>query len=189
MAGQIELSDLELPQLQQVKQQLEEEFSHLTSSYGQLKQAQAKFADCLDSVDNLTPKNADKTILVPLTSSISFNTSYFGNNWAYDYVLLLELGSWIWSIDEFQRYKKHFASLTALNLYVPGQLADVDNVIVDIGTGYYVEKSTKDAIKFYKAKIEYVKGNVDKLQQAISGKQNNLRGEMGESLCIRSIGF
>ncbi|RUS35625.1 Prefoldin [Jimgerdemannia flammicorona] len=157
MAGQIELSDLELPQLQQVKQQLEEEFSHLTSSYGQLKQAQAKFADCLDSVDNLTPKNA--------------------------------VGSWIWSIDEFQRYKKHFASLTALNLYVPGQLADVDNVIVDIGTGYYVEKSTKDAIKFYKAKIEYVKGNVDKLQQAISGKQNNLRGEMGESLCIRSIGF
>ena len=24
-------------------------------------------------------------------------------------------------------------------MYVPGQLCDVDNVLIDIGTGYYVE--------------------------------------------------
>ena len=29
--------------------------------------------------------------------------------------------------------------LTA-SLYVPGTLADTDNVIVDVGTGFYVEK-------------------------------------------------
>lgn len=26
------------------------------------------------------------------------------------------------------------------SLYVPGKLADLDNVIVDVGTGYYVKK-------------------------------------------------
>ena len=26
------------------------------------------------------------------------------------------------------------------SLYVPGKLADVENVIVDVGTGYYVKK-------------------------------------------------
>lgn len=26
------------------------------------------------------------------------------------------------------------------SLYVPGTLADTDNVIVDVGTGFYVEK-------------------------------------------------
>jgi len=26
------------------------------------------------------------------------------------------------------------------SLYVPGKLADIENVIVDVGTGFYVEK-------------------------------------------------
>ena len=33
------------------------------------------------------------------------------------------------------------------SLYVPGKLADCENVIVDVGTGYFVEKaSASDAI-------------------------------------------
>ncbi|KAG0217785.1 Prefoldin subunit 5, partial [Mortierella sp. GBA43] len=38
------------------------------------------------------------------------------------------------------------------SLYVPGKLANVEKVVVDIGTGYYVEKTVEDAIKFYNAK-------------------------------------
>lgn len=66
----------------------------MTSSFGQLKQAQNRFADCIESCKAVDASNKDKTILVPLTSS----------------------------------------------LYVPGKLANVEKVIVDIGTGYYVEK-------------------------------------------------
>jgi prefoldin alpha subunit len=73
---------------------LEQELQHLTSSYGQLKAAQAKFRTCIESVDAIRPENAGKEILVPLTSS----------------------------------------------LYVPGMISDVKKVIVDVGTGYYVEK-------------------------------------------------
>lgn len=67
----------------------------MTQSYSQLRGAQARFNDCKDSVDTLkTEKPEDKTILVPLTSS----------------------------------------------LYVPGKLSNVETVIVDVGTGYFVEK-------------------------------------------------
>lgn len=71
----------------------------MTSSFGQLKQAQNRFADCIESCKAIHEKNEEKTILVPLTSS----------------------------------------------LYVPGKLADVQKVIVDIGTGYYVEKVRRRA--------------------------------------------
>ncbi|KAI9283961.1 Prefoldin [Umbelopsis sp. AD052] len=127
---QIDLGDLDLPQLQQVKSQLEEELSHLTQSYSQLRGAQARFNDCKDSVDTLKTERAeDKTILVPLTSS----------------------------------------------LYVPGKLSNVETVIVDVGTGYFVEKSVADASKFYKEKIDYVKASAAKLQETITSKQSNVR--------------
>ncbi|KAG2178895.1 hypothetical protein INT43_001742 [Umbelopsis isabellina] len=127
---QIDLGDLDLPQLQQIKQQFEEELSHLTQSYSQLRGAQARFNDCRDSVESLKGEKADdKTILVPLTSS----------------------------------------------LYVPGKISNVETVIVDVGTGYYVEKSLADAAKFYKDKIEYIKGSAAKLQETITSKQSNVR--------------
>ncbi|KAH9051853.1 Prefoldin [Lactarius vividus] len=91
---QINVADLELPQLAEVKKQLEEELSHLTNSFAQLKQAQTKFRSCIESAKEVKPENKDKTILVPLTGS----------------------------------------------LYVPGKLRDVENVVIDVGTGYYVRE-------------------------------------------------
>jgi prefoldin alpha subunit len=61
------------------------------------------------------------------------------------------------------------------SLYVPGTLADSDNVIVDIGTGFYVEKSTDDAEKFYTSKIEELGKNIKDLENIVNGKANNLR--------------
>ncbi|KAI8066710.1 prefoldin, alpha subunit [Gongronella butleri] len=127
---QVNLTDLDLPALQQVKTQLEEELQHLTQSYTKLKGVQGRFKDCADSVDSLQGEQPeDKQILVPLTSS----------------------------------------------LYVPGKLSNVEKVIVDIGTGYYVEKSIDDASKFYKEKVDYVKSNMGKLEKNITDKQNSLR--------------
>jgi len=66
----INISDLDLPQLADVKRQLEEEQQHLTGSFQQLKQAQSKFRVCLGNVEEIKPKNKSKTILVPLTNSL-----------------------------------------------------------------------------------------------------------------------
>ncbi|KAG9289150.1 hypothetical protein G9A89_022459 [Geosiphon pyriformis] len=109
----IELTDLDIPQLAEVKKQLEEELSHLTTSFAQLKQAQGKFQDCILSVEAVKSGNSE--------------------------------------------------------------LAQSEKVIVDVGTGYYVEKSIEDAIKFFLGKVEFVKQNLDSLQQTITSKQNNLR--------------
>jgi prefoldin alpha subunit len=39
------------------------------------------------------------------------------------------------------------------SLYVKGKLATADNVLVDVGTGYFVEKSVPDADDYLKRKV------------------------------------
>ncbi|BEI91528.1 uncharacterized protein CcaverHIS019_0403480 [Cutaneotrichosporon cavernicola] len=67
---QITLTDLDPNQLQEVKKQLDEELDHLTSSFAQLKQAQAKFRGCVGDIDELKPAVKDREVLVPLLSSL-----------------------------------------------------------------------------------------------------------------------
>jgi hypothetical protein len=69
------------------------------------------------------------------------------------------------------------------SLYVPGQLADTGFVIVDVGTGFYVEKSTADAIKFYNGKVDDLSKNLGDLEKVVQGKNENLRiVEEGQSI-------
>ncbi|KAI5477019.1 hypothetical protein MNV49_006977 [Pseudohyphozyma bogoriensis] len=55
--------------------------------------------------------------------------------------------------------KKILIPLTS-SLYVPGKLKDTENVLVDVGTGYYVEKPTKAAKTLYNGKILTLKSNI-----------------------------
>ncbi|KAK0201193.1 Prefoldin alpha-like protein [Desarmillaria ectypa] len=142
---QVNVADLDLNQLGDVRKQLEEELGHLTSSFAQLKQAQVKFKTCIENIGDLKPQNKgmsvspflygidarldlDKTILVPLTNS----------------------------------------------LYVPGKMCDTESVIVDIGTGYYVQKSRVDAVKHYSDKVEYLNTNLVVLEDTINKKRENM---------------
>ncbi|ORZ40201.1 Prefoldin alpha subunit [Catenaria anguillulae PL171] len=61
------------------------------------------------------------------------------------------------------------------SLYVQGRLSNPDRVIVDVGTGYYVEKKVADAKEFYQRKTDYIKENLEKLQATIVSKQDSLR--------------
>ncbi|VDB83142.1 unnamed protein product [Peniophora sp. CBMAI 1063] len=67
---QVNIADLSLQQLGEVRKQLDDELQHLTSSFAQLKQVQAKFRSCIESCKELKPQNAGKTVLVPLTNSL-----------------------------------------------------------------------------------------------------------------------
>jgi prefoldin alpha subunit len=77
------------------------------------------------------------------------------------------------------------------SLYVPGKLRDAENVLIDVGTGYYVQKvrllsswrplsvqrarqTRTQAVKHYEKKIEYIKTNLDALQETIQKKQDNM---------------
>ncbi|KAI4103947.1 MAG: hypothetical protein LQ339_004064 [Xanthoria mediterranea] len=160
----INLSTLPIPQLTSIKNQLTQELQHLTTSFTQLRTAQAKFRDCIKSVREGIEKGAkaegaSKQILVPLTPS----------------------------------------------LYVPGTLASTETVLVDIGTGFYVEKvslpprlvfihrnflpemphsptthpsaavfTPPAARQFYTAKVEELGKNLKDLEIIVQGKQGNL---------------
>ncbi|KAF5375836.1 hypothetical protein D9615_008179 [Tricholomella constricta] len=124
----VSVNDLDVAQLADVRKQLEEELNHLTNSFAQLKQAQAKFRSCIDNVGEVKPGTIGKTILVPLTNS----------------------------------------------LYVPGKLSDPDHVIVDVGTGYYVEKTRPQASKHYADKVEYIRTNLETLEDTIQKKRDNM---------------
>ncbi|KAF2153095.1 Prefoldin alpha subunit [Myriangium duriaei CBS 260.36] len=128
---QVDITTLPLPQLQQVKKQLDSEISHLTTSYSSLRQAQQKFKDCITSINaGVRPPSAEKKqLLVPLTTS----------------------------------------------LYVPGTLATSDTVLVDVGTGFYVEKSCDDAVGFYEGKVKELGENVKGLEEVVGKKQGSLR--------------
>ncbi|BGP21276.1 subunit of tubulin prefoldin [Rhodotorula toruloides] len=83
------------------------------------------------------------------------------------------------SIKPDKKDKKVLIPLTG-SLYVTGRIADPDNVLVDIGTGYFVEKETKQAKALYNSKVLALKSNLATLQQQIEKKQDNFTacGEM-----------
>ncbi|KAF4338243.1 prolyl-tRNA synthetase [Fusarium beomiforme] len=61
------------------------------------------------------------------------------------------------------------------SLYVRGELTNADTVLVDVGTGFLVEKKLKSAEKFYETKVEELGNNLKDLEVIIQRKQTNAR--------------
>lgn len=49
-------------------------------------------------------------------------------------------------------------------MYVPGRISDTENVLVDIGTGYFVEKNVDDAKNYFARRVAYVTEQMEKIQ-------------------------
>lgn len=90
-------------------------------------------------------------------------------------------------------------------MYVPGSLNDVENVLVDVGTGYYVEKvnifriewwklpnilyhgyfvfpsmqNVEDSKAFFKRKIEFLTKQIEKIQPVLQEKHATKQGKPG----------
>ncbi|CAN0357746.1 prefoldin subunit 5 [Lampetra fluviatilis] len=56
------------------------------------------------------------------------------------------------------------------SMYVPGHLNDVEHVMVDIGTGYYVEKTVEEAKEFFQRKIDFLTKQIEKIQPVLQEK-------------------
>ncbi|XP_050296411.1 prefoldin subunit 5 [Anthonomus grandis grandis] len=50
------------------------------------------------------------------------------------------------------------------SMYVPGKLVDTSNVIIDIGTKYYVEKDIPQARSYFQRKTKFVTEQMEKIQ-------------------------
>nr|XP_003940679.1 prefoldin subunit 5-like isoform X1 [Saimiri boliviensis boliviensis] len=55
-------------------------------------------------------------------------------------------------------------------IYVPGKLHDVEHVLSDVGTQYYVEKTAEDAKDFFKRKTGVLTKQMEKIQPALQEK-------------------
>ena len=59
-------------------------------------------------------------------------------------------------------------------LYVPGKVGATDKVLVDIGTGYFVEKTPKGAEDYCKKKVLEMQANMEKIMGVARMKQKQL---------------
>ncbi|CCH60427.1 hypothetical protein TBLA_0C06320 [Henningerozyma blattae CBS 6284] len=56
------------------------------------------------------------------------------------------------------------------SLYIPGKIVNNQSFMVDVGTGYYIEKNREEAITFYQAKVDKLKKESIQLQDIIKEK-------------------
>ncbi|CAA3023765.1 probable prefoldin subunit 5 [Olea europaea var. sylvestris] len=76
--------------------------------------------------------------------------------------------------------KKMLVPLTA-SLYVPGSLDDADKVLVDVGTGYFIEKTMVEGKEYCERKINLLKSNYDQLLE-VATKKKSIADETGAIL-------
>uniref|UniRef100_A0A8I5TJL5 Prefoldin subunit 5 n=5 Tax=Hominoidea TaxID=314295 RepID=A0A8I5TJL5_PONAB len=122
MAQSINITELNLPQLEMLKNQLDQEVEFLSTSIAQLKVVQTKYVEAKDCLNVLNKSN------------------------------------------------EVFPLILASQMYVPGKLHDVEHVLIDVGTGYYVEKTAEDAKDFFKRKIDFLTKQMEKIQPALQEK-------------------
>lgn len=67
------------------------------------------------------------------------------------------------------------------SLYLPGKRKAKDQYLVDIGTGYFVEKTALEATKVYEGKLAKLAENATKLRD-ILGQKNNVMNSINMAL-------
>ncbi|KAJ1436349.1 Prefoldin alpha-like [Sesbania bispinosa] len=75
---------------------------------------------------------------------------------------------------------KILVPLTA-SLYVPATLHDSNNVLVDVGTGYFIEKTMAEGKDYCERKINLLKSNFDQLVE-VASKKKHVADEAGAIL-------
>ena len=60
------------------------------------------------------------------------------------------------------------------SVYVPGKIREPNRLLVDIGTGFFVEKSSKETTSFLDRKLKLVDANSDNITKAVTATRQNL---------------
>jgi prefoldin alpha subunit len=81
------------------------------------------------------------------------------------------------AIEDLSKQKEGKEILVPLtsSLYVSGTLGDPNRVMVDIGTGYYVEKSADGGADYCKRKVQLLSDNLQSLAELISQKRQQVQ--------------
>eukprot|EP01126_Amoeba_proteus_P021019 TRINITY_DN2132_c0_g1_i19.p1 TRINITY_DN2132_c0_g1~~TRINITY_DN2132_c0_g1_i19.p1 ORF type:complete len:169 (+),score=44.24 TRINITY_DN2132_c0_g1_i19:77-583(+) len=77
------------------------------------------------------------------------------------------------SVTPKHKGKQLFVPITS-SLYVRGRLSQVDTVLVDIGTGYFVQKTGQEAKEYTHRKVKELDERSGQIQKALETKRQNL---------------
>merc|ERR1711879_42625 len=94
----------------------------------------------------------------------------------------LESRACIKSIGEDSTEGKEILIPITSSMYVPGRIKNSNKVLIDIGTGYYVEKNRSDADDFCKRKIEQVAKEIGKVQPVLKSRYESKRAIEGRMM-------
>ena len=81
------------------------------------------------------------------------------------------------SLEEGVEGKEALLPLTG-SLYAPGKLLAQERILVDLGTGYYAEKSISDARAFMLRKVSYLEENIKMAMEVAETKQTQMEAVM-----------
>lgn len=70
------------------------------------------------------------------------------------------------------------------SMYVPGKFKDINNVLIEIGTGYYVEMGLDSAKDYFKRRVEFVTEQMDKIEK-LGMEKSRIRDAIQEVMQIK----
>lgn len=109
--------------------------------------------------------------LVEIRLSTEKEIDHFTNSLQALQTVQTKLQDCVRTIDSMEQLKSSelLVPMTS-SLYIPGHIKDKDQYLVDIGTGYFVEKSGKDAKQIYSKKLAKLDGDSKKLKDILVQK-------------------
>ncbi|CAD1810076.1 prefoldin, alpha subunit [Candida parapsilosis] len=115
--------------------------------------------------------------LVELRKNIDQEISHFTQSLQALQTAQLKLKDCITSINTLEKSKSDNMLIPlSSSLYIPGKTVTKQDYLVDIGTGYYVEKKAEDAKKVYDKKIKKLDEDAKKLRDILVQKNELLNG-------------
>ncbi|KAJ5080736.1 prefoldin subunit 5 [Anaeramoeba ignava] len=78
------------------------------------------------------------------------------------------------SISDSQEKKQILVPLTE-SMYIPGKISSPDYVLVDIGTGYFLQKKIPEAVKFFERRQVTVKQKIQEYRSVVAIDEKNLQ--------------
>jgi prefoldin alpha subunit len=162
LTAPVKLTDLPAQQLSAIKSQLTDDLNALSTSFSQLRAAQARFRACVRTLASPlsappaspSKKEDERRVLVPLTASLYVPGTLLG--------FPLDDGESDSASDSDDKDKEKAAR-------------GGDGVLVDVGTGFFVRKSRVEAGKFYEARVAELDGSLRDLEGVLGSKSESLR--------------
>ncbi|WVZ59398.1 hypothetical protein U9M48_009544 [Paspalum notatum var. saurae] len=148
--GRIELDKLSVEQLKGIKEQTDLEVNLLQDSLTKIRTAVSRLESASAALHDLSLRPHGKCLLLRHRPPHSLPSA---------------------------ARKKMLVPLTA-SLYVPGSLDDAEKVLVDVGTGYFIEKTMAEGKEYCERKINLLKSNFDELLE-VATKKKTIADEMG----------